>query len=146
MNKVSLIVDLDGTLCDDSHRTEFAEAKDWDAYHSRCVEDQPRRDVQLFVQMIGVFQNIDIIALTGRTDDWRPATIEWLSRNRVEVNHLFMRPATDYRSADEVKWELLLAHFGDEEELKANVLLMLENEQRHADFWRGKGIPVWLVS
>lgn len=140
-----IVVDLDGTLCDDSHRAEFASQGEWDAYHALCIEDRPHRDVDLFIRIASIYRNIQIIAMTGRPEKWRPITNQWLISHGFEIDHLLMRPDDDYRKAGEVKWELLVAHCGGEDAMKEQVIMMLEDNETQFDFWRGKGMPCWLV-
>ncbi len=97
------LFDLDGVVCDDRHRVEFALNRDWCEYFGRIGDDRP------WPQGRELFDNahildFDIAYLTGRREDLRPGTRAWLRQHRF--NHrlpLLMRQHEDRRPLAEVK-------------------------------------------
>jgi hypothetical protein len=140
-----VVVDLDGTIADDSLRSHLAEAKQWDAYHEASANDTPYYDVKLLMRMIEQMRNIETIVLTGRTDNYRPLTVDWLIRNDIATDHLLMRPSGDFRPAHEVKWDLLIEFFKTERRMRKEILMMLDNSRKDVETWRDKGFSVWQV-
>ena len=62
-----IVVDLDGTLCDCSHRLEYAQSKQWDEFHKRCSEDAVIKPI---ADLIVSLNHVDYrtIAVTGRNE------------------------------------------------------------------------------
>lgn len=73
-----VVCDLDGTLCNDKHRSHLASSGDWDAYHAGLVDDQPHEDVLWFLRVMEE-QGIRVVFNTGRPDEYRSQTVEWLN-------------------------------------------------------------------
>jgi phosphoglycolate phosphatase-like HAD superfamily hydrolase len=59
----TVIFDLDGTLCDISHRLHFIENgnKDWDGFYAACPDDVPKPAMIAFV---------DYHMLKNSNDNW----------------------------------------------------------------------------
>jgi hypothetical protein len=141
-----VIVDLDGTLSDDTHRAHLAHEKRWDEYHIAGKDDLPNLDVAMLLKTYTKMEHIVTVVLTGRTEDYQGPTVKkWLTDHHLMVDHLLMRPSGDFRPANEVKWSLLEVFFGDEKFMRASILCMLDNDERGVAFWRGKGMRVWQV-
>lgn len=102
-----VLVDLDGTLCNIDHRLHFVKngKKDWKSFFENMNKDTVNdwcRDV-----MIGMATWDKIVLCSGRPDNWRQITSNWLEENQIEHNELFMRPRNDSREDSLVK-EILL--------------------------------------
>ena len=102
------IVDIDGTVADISHRLHFIkqETPDWDAFYKAAENDQPIWEVISVVRAL--FEAAHTVVLsTGRTDDIRMITINWLRKYRVPYTPgIYMRKAGDHREDSVVKSEL----------------------------------------
>lgn len=85
--------------------------------------------------------NYEIILVSGRDSVCRPQTEEWLGRNYVYYDSLFMRPQDDNRDDTVIKKEIY------EKEIKGkyNIHLVLDDRQRVVDMWRGLGLKVLQV-
>lgn len=155
-----VIVDLDGTLCDSRHREHLAQAKEWDAFHERLVNDNPYADVKALVNTFHKeAPHHCIVALTGRTDKYRQKTNDWLNLHEVKVCSLLMRPENDWRSDAVIKPELLARHFlkGHQDdpteaqieaalkEAQKEVLMILEDRDIMVARWRDLGFQCWQV-
>tara|TARA_Y100000310_G_C20547602_1_gene746375 strand:- start:703 stop:1140 length:438 start_codon:yes stop_codon:yes gene_type:complete len=138
----TIVIDLDGTLCDCEHRQHLAQAQQWDEFHSKLGDDLPHKEVALIVdRLIGY----EVIACTGRNEAWRIATEKWLRHFRFHVDALIMRPDGDWRSDHELKPVLLEEHFGSKEKVLNEVILVLDDRDKVVEAWREYGLPCWQV-
>jgi hypothetical protein len=111
-----LIIDLDGTLCDHSHRLKFIvdpweekkklnilrpdEFKKWkpdyDSFHAALSEDKCnewcKELIERFYQECYEHLGREIIFITGRPERYRKQTQIWIDRKIIGENQLFMRP------------------------------------------------------
>lgn len=145
MNKTeAIIVDLDGTLTDCSHRVHFVEKdkKDWKSFYDGMGEDQINTWCQRIIESFSR-ENVSIILITGRPSSYRDLTMEWLSRHNIKFNHLYMRDAKDFRSDALIKKEFY------EEDVKEhyNILFVLDDRKSVVSMWRDLGLtclqPEW---
>jgi hypothetical protein len=122
-----LVVDLDGTVSDDRHRTHLAEAaasvkvsretqdkvdEMWNVYHSLLVNDSPHEDIMMLINAMHV-RGHSIIFSTARNEKWRNHTIEWLRRHcGFSAIHcaLLMRPNGDHNRSSELKPKMVIEH------------------------------------
>jgi hypothetical protein len=110
---MDIIVDIDGTLADCTHRLHHIQKqpKDWDAFFAGCREDRP---IEAVAAIVTAFwrgaQSNNVIFCSGRPEKSRSETRVWL------VNHiggwtaarpLYLRPDNDHRDDDILKRELL---------------------------------------
>ena len=108
-----LLVDLDGTLCDDTHRIHLANAREWDEYHSMLIHDHPNWPVVNLVK--GLYRGLGckhLILLTSRPRKYEMLTREWLGKHLpsiVEITtDILMRPDDDWRPSPDMKRVLVL--------------------------------------
>jgi hypothetical protein len=148
------IVDLDGTVCDVSHREAVAElaraAKDpetrnslWQEFHSQCVRDRPHADVVQLVRA-WVAAGHGVIYITGRSVDFWTETLAWLHGEGLPATgtELFMRGVRDYRRATDYKrecYETILRTYPFREGL-ARIAFVLEDADRLVAMWRALGL------
>lgn len=107
-----LIVDLDGTLFDNSHRAHLVPRSDqhkpkaWTPFNSACGDDTPNLDLIRVIRTNSLRHNV--VFLTGRDEDSRAPTEKQLKRyfNRCEWD-LNMRPMDEGRSGHEFKRDIL---------------------------------------
>ena len=138
-----IVVDLDGTTFDDRHRREHIDHKDWDKYHSRCVDDKPFNDVATAVRMMSGLASILIV--TGRPERYRKVTLDALCENDIPFDHLLMRPDDNYTAASFLKIVQLEEFFGSKEKLLKEVLFALEDSDYVVKAYREYGITCWQV-
>lgn len=139
----SIIVDLDGTLCDSTHREHLAREKRWEEFHEAAKDDQPRQDVYCFIRWLA--NDFIIIGCTGRNERYRAATNAWMLKHEVHLDELFMRPDNDFSSDFELKPKIIAAVFGSQEKALKEVLLILEDRDRMVEVWRNLGYVCWQV-
>ena len=141
-----IVVDLDGTLADCSHRIDFAHAKDWDSFHAACPEDPVFEDVKnAVISILSFGVNLNVIICTGRNEKYRKQTTDWLSKHGFLPDVLLMRPDNDWSKDGELKTKLLSEHFGSLEEARRRVLFILDDRDSSVEGLRNAGFPVWQV-
>jgi len=133
-----VIFDLDGTLCDISHRLHFikCDKPDWDAFHAACVDDEPKWDI------IGLYDALmraghRMIIVSGRNSQVESETLQWLDSYGLPFSELIMRKEGDYTPDNELKHSWLM-----DGSLGAidNILLTVDDRQRVVDMWREEGL------
>lgn len=104
-----VVSDIDGVISNCEHRLSWAKAKLYDEFYSRVGMDEPIMDG---INLIKRLTSDDgargdmLIFLTGRREDCREETIEWLKKFDLEYDSLYMRQEGDHRPANELKKEL----------------------------------------
>ena len=144
MKKKAIIVDLDGTLCNNEHRLHLivrknGEVKDWTAFKAAILGDSVNLWCKEIVNSF-IEKGYQIIFLTGRMDmgNAREDTLEWLHDNGTlwRNTDLIMRPSGDKRQDDIIKKEQYLELI----EPNYDVLFALDDRKRIAEMWRSIGI------
>lgn len=152
--KDTIIVDLDGTLCNTEHRNIYAQNGEWEEFHSRCARDDINHAVMEVLQTFGnVIDQRDsglkwrIIAMTGRNEKWRLMTNEWLKSVGMKqyVDQLYMRPDNCFVSDVELKLGWLEQEFGSHEKARERVLFALDDRDKVVQAFRDIGIDTWQV-
>lgn len=156
-----IICDLDGTLCDITHRLIHVKPKtkkDWDAFFDGILDDVINEPVLRVLQEMTLgncgcsygSNHREIIFCSGRPERCRADTVEWLHRAEedlfdpdpeLENYKLYMRKDGDYRSDDVVKEEILNEHIP-----KDRVLFVLDDRQQVVDMWRRNGLTCFQVA
>lgn len=135
------VFDLDGTVCDVKHRRQWVatQPKNWDAWNAGISEDTP--NVAVLETLIALSEKFDIVLVSGRGSEYRQATVDWLRKWGVKYSDLFMRPAGDFRSDDDIKSEL-----ADEVEKTYKIMGVFDDRKRVVDMWIKRGIFVFDVA
>lgn len=131
------LVDIDGTLADNEHRLHYItnDHKDWSAWHAEAHADKPITEIVELVKL-GYISGIRIVLCTGRDEKCRADTVDWLIRNDIPFNALYMRPKGDRRDDDIVKYELLQQIRQD----GYDPVLVFEDRTRVVSMWRDQGL------
>lgn len=82
-----------------------------------------------------------IVLVSGRSEEYRAQTEEWLKRNGVLYDALHMRPAGDTRKDDVVKAELFDRHIRDRYWVQG----VFDDRKRVVDMWRTLGLKCFQV-
>jgi predicted kinase len=129
-----IICDIDGTLAIINDRSPF------DA--SKCEQDlinTPIAEIVKTYHQLGV----KIILMSGRDENFRSPTTNWLSYNKIPYDELFMRKAGDQRKDSIVKKELFEAEIRG----KYFVKFVLDDRNQVVDLWRlDLGLPCLQVN
>ncbi len=139
-----IIVDIDGTIADNSHRTHFLRQspKDWDSYKALVMVDKPIED-NLFVIRSMVRSGCRAVLCSGRGEEERQDTVDWLSMHGFHwFQGLYMRPAADFRPDYIIKAELY-------EKIKLDGFdprIVFDDRNSVVKMWREKGLRVMHVA
>ena len=136
IKKKAIIVDIDGTLADASHRLHFlaSSPKRWDEFHRGSELDEVNTWCTEIIERFS--PDHEIILLTGRGNEYREVTKNWLKEKAVTFNQLFMRANADRRSDFEVKKEIFLEKITEGHD----VLFVIEDRMSVVAMWRELGL------
>lgn len=128
----TFICDLDGTL---------ALIGDRDPYDaSTANNDELNESVNIILDSMkksGIYP----ILISGREDKYLGPTIEFLNKNNIEYNNIYLRKTGDYRKDSVIKKELYEKHIKD----KYNVLFVLDDRNQVVNMWREQGLTCFQV-
>ena len=144
MSKI-IVFDIDGTIADCTHRLHHVKKDnpDWKAFFAECINDTP---IESICDMsIVLSQYYDIVFCTGRSEECRAQTEEWLLKY-VNKNAVLMRKEGDHRPDHVVKKELLEDYLKLENLEKSSVITIYEDRQVVVDMWRDNGYHVCQVA
>lgn len=127
------IVDIDGTLANHGSRDPY----DTSRYHEDTVHDVIRTVVDALVNT-GHY----IVITSGRDEEFRQVTTDWLMNNRVTFDRLVMRKAGDRRRDDLVKEDL----FWEQIAPRYDVQGCLDDRDRVVQKWRAMGLTCLQVA
>jgi hypothetical protein len=137
-----ILLDLDGTLCDHTHRLAYAVARDWEKYNALSSLDSPNQEV---VEMVRMFREsgYKILILTGRPEAFRSDTLYWIERfSPGPYEALLMRPEGCFDQDYVLKIAMLEKHFGSKKNALDHIFLALEDRDQVVRAYRKYGIPV----
>lgn len=143
-----LIVDLDGTLCNSSHRQHLAQARQWDEFHSLIHLDTVCEEVATVILALQKYnRNLITLAVTGRNESNRVATAKWLLNHRLGAlfDEVLMRPDFDGTPDHDLKPKMLEEYFGSKDKVLENVLIVLEDRTKVVESLRNYGLVVFQV-
>lgn len=129
-------IDLDGTMCNIDHRLHYVkgEKKRWGDFFREIPNDTVNEWCR---QLVWAMQeDHQIVYCSGRPDNTRRDSEDWLRRHGVGADFLYMRQRNDFRQDDIVK-EIIL-----EFELKPryDILMVVDDRQQVVNMWRKHGI------
>lgn len=127
-----IIVDMDGTLALLNGRSPYEAQK--------CDTDLPNEPV---VETVKKWQEaVDVVICSGRTDDAKEKTVDWLRGYGIEFKALHMRQTGDMRKDAVIKEEI----YRDRIEGKYNVKFVLDDRNQVVELWRSLGLTVFQVA
>lgn len=137
------LFDLDGTLANVTHRRHFVatKPKNWAAWNVAQPRDPVNEPVADLARALKA-QGMAIVIVSGRGNDFRTPTVEWLTNHNIPFDALFMRASKDHRADDLIKAELL------EEVLAAGFepVAVVDDRPRVVRMWRERGLFVFDVN
>lgn len=124
----AIIVDVDGTIAQMNGRGPF----EW----HRVGEDFPR---WLIIDMVINYerQGYEVIVVSGRSDECKTETEEWLERHMIPYTELHMRKEGDFRRDSAVKEEILWTHLAH----KYNIVAAIDDRPMMIRTWYELRIP-----
>jgi predicted kinase len=127
-----IVVDMDSTLCANLTKRPFYEG-DW---KEKLIYDTPLAGPISIVRAQKMTGTCDVIILTGRREDGRDATEEWLKTYNVPYDRLFMRGVSDFTKGDAFKEKILETFILP----KYNVLFAMDDDDKCVKMFRRNGI------
>ena len=138
-----VIVDIDGTIADNTHRLHHinADTPDWPAFYEAMKDDKTINSIVDLVYELwtGGFR---VVLLTGRPEEYRKLTEDWLEREQIVFDDLIMRPTNSYVEDTQIKSQLLR----ESGIATSSIKFILEDRKRIVDMWRKKGFTVLHVA
>lgn len=139
------VFDIDGTLADCQHRIPLIQGDkpDWRAFFAACDKDIPILHIIKLAQTLAdPIPNLDgtinqIVYVSGRSDECRDLTIEWMGENYLPDGPLYMRKAGDHRPDYKVKSELIDQLLAD----GFQPIMAFDDRDQVVKMWRDRGIP-----
>lgn len=129
-----IIVDIDGTLAHMTDRGPY----DTSRYHTDELDETIARIVRAWDR----YNECHVILLSGRSEDFRKVTGEWVAGSGVFYDRLYMRPSGDLRNDAIIKDELFEKYIAG----RFNVDFVLDDRQRVVEMWRAKGLKCLQVA
>jgi uncharacterized HAD superfamily protein len=128
-----VIVDIDGTIADCTHRLHYLENNDWDSFYEACDKDKP---IQPIIDLVKILtKSYRVIFCTGRRGEVGEKTGAWLQKyfgNTLPSYHYHMRKIGDRRPDTIIKPEMI-------EKYKNNIAFILEDRDSMVQKWRELG-------
>ena len=92
-DKFVMIVDIDDTLSNASHRRHFIEGreKNWEGFFDGMSQDTVNEHIK---KKCEVYPH-EILLMTGRTEKYKEITEKWLEDNNIRYHYLVMKPDKD---------------------------------------------------
>jgi len=138
------IFDLDGTLALIEHRRHHVEGekKDWPAFFAACVDDVPCEAVIHTMTSLSAAGN-EVWIWSGRSDEVREQTMEWLRGHGCSGDQLRMRAFGDRRPDDTLK----MTWYGElSDRDKSRLVAVFEDRDRMVAAWRQRGVACFQVA
>lgn len=138
LKPMAIICDLDGTLCNVEHRLHFVrkpkeEKKDWAGFFRGIEGDSINAWCKEILAFSG--SRYRIVLCSGRPDNYKRETTNWLAKYGIVYDDLFMRLRNDSRQ-DNITKEVIL----DFEILtRYTPHYMIDDRQQVVDMWRKRG-------
>ena len=138
-----IIVDIDGTLADCTHRLHHVKSlpQHWDLFYAGMSDDKPIQPVIRIVK--DLWRSSSIFMLTGRPEKYRQATEAWLRKYYVPYHRLYMRADSDFSPSPVFK--LAVVNYLRESD-GIEIDLAIEDEQSIADIFAANGITTLIVN
>jgi FMN phosphatase YigB (HAD superfamily) len=132
-----IVFDIDGTLANIEHRREHVQngRRNWKKFNEKMVDDTPYADI------VWLFQTLDrdciMVIASGRGEEDREKTENWLNAHSIHCDKLYMRPAKDNRKDSIIKKEILDQIVKD---YGVKPFMVFDDRNQVVDMWRENGI------
>lgn len=133
-----ILFDMDGTLADIRHRRKFLDqAKpNWRKFNDKMGEDAPNIPIVTLYKTLWQSGNYEVIIVTGRNEQYRRITEQWLTWNDIPFGRMLMRADNDNRADHIIKQEILNGLLAEGKDIAFTV----DDRQQVVDMWRSNGI------
>ena len=143
----TVIVDLDGTLALNKHRSHYIDnnqggKKDWNTYFMSCDQDAPNVSV---IESINALkkQGYFIHIFSARGDIAKEKTIAWLDKYNVLYDALEMREMDTFTPDEVLKRFWLLDLYPN---YKQDILCVFDDRNKVVNMWRSLGLTCFQVA
>ena len=151
----TVLVDIDGTLADGTHRQKYVRYEDYESACGRGTNEKFKKDWKTYFSLLHLDtpiipvvewvrslydQGYYICIVSGRDTTQGDRTVEWLSKHNVMYHRLFMRNGGDSREDSIIKKEIL-----DKITPNIRVAFAIDDRPRVIRMWRENGIKVYDV-
>lgn len=133
-----IIFDLDGTIADCEHRRPLVVAKQWREFYAACGADKPVKGIVQLMHATRAVGHTNVV-LSGRSDEVRNTTEDWMEDNEIPLHFLVMRKEGDYTPDDILKLAMLNTFLADRNLTSADVLFIVDDRKKVVDMWRREG-------
>lgn len=141
MTKKIVVVDIDGTIATPGERLKYLKGKpDYEKFYASCFDDAPIHEMIDLVNLLG--KKYTIVYCTGRREQVRKLTADWLFKHNLPAGKLIMRPNGDKRHDVEVKPEQL----SNQGILLQEIAFILEDRNSMVKKWRKLGLKCLQVA
>lgn len=138
-----VVSDIDGTIADVGHRRRYVATRprNWAAWNAAMADDTVHEDIKA---LLAILQEAGcmLVLCSGRGEETRAVTEQWLRDNGFTWQALYMRAAGDHRPDSVVKVELLNRIRRDYGEPN----LWFDDRQSVVDAIRSQGVRVLQVA
>ena len=147
-NPKIVIADLDGTIALIEHRRHWLDAERhpemtsderWRAFYAECHGDLPNWPVIWTLQALQT-AGYYIHVFSGRSDEVREETIDWLDAFNVPYHHLRMRDAGDFTADEELKRQWI------QEYKLEDIICVFDDRTKVVNMWRDLGLTCFQVA
>lgn len=108
---MDIILDIDGTISNCSHRRHFVEQspQNWEAFRNPdlVMQDKLIKPVYDVLSGLDRKRRLSLLVVSGRKESDRKITENWLMKNGISPTVCYFRKDGDYRPDADVKRELL---------------------------------------
>jgi uncharacterized HAD superfamily protein len=138
----TIVCDIDGTVANIEHRRQYVatKPKNWKAFNAGMAQDTVYADIQWMVTSLSMYSNL--VFCSGRGEENREITEQWLADNKFTYEGLYMRAKGDHRQDSIVKVELL----EQIREKHGEPFLWIDDRNQVVDAIREQGIRVIQVA
>lgn len=125
-----LAVCLEGVLSDPSHRNHLKNDS-YEEFQAAVSSDEPNQKLISYLK----HWPHEIAVYSTTPDNLRPAVLQWLIEQDLEVDHLILKKKSDYRPDAEIKVDMV-------KKLDKQCEFVLENANKVAEALRADGYLV----
>lgn len=139
-----VILDADGTLFNNTHDSEnylgkkSSKENDFKSFYEGIRKAPVNKQVLELANKMRDNDDLNIVVLTGRTDDYAKELIDALKKSKVKVSKLFMKRNGDFRSSSEHKQSVV-------EKLQKSGMVVchaIDDRTKDIEMFENKGILV----
>jgi HAD superfamily, subfamily IIIB (Acid phosphatase) len=132
----AIIFDIDGTIANIMHRVHHVkgEKKNFDKFYDDIESDLLNEWAKAIISPLK--EDYTIILCTGRMEQYRKRTNDWLTKHGIWYDFMLMRKDGDHRQDSIIKEEL----YKEGIEPHYKVAFVVDDRQQVVDMWRKLGL------